>query len=407
MRFKSTRAAAPLSFLDAALRGYPADGGFYMPADDADIRSSVYAPADSFADVIALSASELLSSELDPRQIAMIVRHAYFPEPTVHHLDDDIFILDLTQGPGASAADYGAAFTAAFMERAFDPVEKVVLAAASGREASALALAFSALGKDNAHGLRLVLLCPEGESVQLPVGTGCASVVMLGVKGGISAARALERRASGESLLGRGVIPGGSATPVRLLGRSLLLIGLFSLARRGLSGDLIVAAPSSDLLGLVTGLWAWSWGLPVSAFLLPRRPGEPSSALLIDLLSGFAATDGSSGAEFLERFDAEYPLGSLVLRAPTASGPDMARVLADGFVLDAAAAQAATAAREALSAGLAGHARIAVPCFAHPFWEGAPAPLRFGPGFQAEALMATIEPNLAALEASLGRLAAW
>jgi len=369
MKFQGTRGGASLEFREAISLGYPGDGGYFVPETlfegSTNLRSAVYAPLAGFAEVVALAASELLPEILDPRHLVDIVLESYEPEPPLHRLDKDILVLDMASGASASSSDYAAAFEARLLGRLAESGREIVLAAASTRDAAALGAAFSAKGMD----LPLVLLCPEGQGGRLAASLSVvhgSQVHVVEVEGGLAAAAGLERRLAGRSLAGRHVLAGGAASPARLLGRSLLLIGLFSLARRGLSGDLIVAAPPSDLLGLVTGLWAWSWGLPVSAFLLPdlddvhHEEGIPC---------GFPGAknpddpDSLAGVELLRSFERERPLGSLVLRMPLSSGTSREN-LVDGLELDEGSGLALEAARAALAAGLAGHGTIVVPRFA-------------------------------------------
>jgi hypothetical protein len=373
MRFRNTRGGDLITLRDALSRGYPEGAGFWRPESGADLRSAIYSPVAGFTDLVTLAASELLSESLDPRHAAQIVQGAFSREPLSQALGEDILVLDLASGPTGSSADYGAAFSAGLLALDRDPQSELVLASAQVRDAAALASAFSA----SPSGLPLVLLCGEGEGekARSAISEGGSPVLVFEVEGGRTAASALERNLAGKSLAGKKVVAAGAATPARLLGRSLLFIGLFSLARRGLSGDLIVAAPPSDPLGLVTGLWAWSWGLPVSAFLLPSpsTDGAPPTE-----------PDEIAGGEFLERFDRDYPLGSLVLKVPLAEGLSPLESLPDGSRLDLASSLAAQAARSALLAGLAGHGTIVVPRFAEEGWTG-PRASRSGPAASATA----------------------
>lgn len=383
MRFQSTRGGAPLDFGEAVSLGYPGDGGYFAPETlfegAANLRSAVYAPLAGFSEVVALAASELLPEVLDPRHLVDIVLESYASEPPLHQVDKDILVLDMATGASSSSADYAAAFEARLLGRLADPGKAFVLAAASSRDAAALNAAFSASGT----GLPLVLLCPEGQGGDLAAtlaGGRGSPVLVLEVEGGPSEASALERKLAGRSLAGRRVMAGGAASPSRLVGRSLLLIGLFSIARRGLSGDLIVTAPPGDLLGLVTGLWAWSWGLPVSAFLLPDLGGDvrPEGEWLAPG-PGWADASGEpdslAGAEMLRSFGRDRPLGSLVLRMPLAPGT-RGEALVDGLSLDKGSGLALEAARAALAGGLAGHGTIVVPRFAGPLPPPAAAPAR-------------------------------
>lgn len=373
MRFQSTRGGPSIPFKEAIYLGYPSDQGFYTPETvqegAADLRSAIYAPLTGFPDVVALAAAELLPDVLDPRLIADIAFSAYGREPGLHPVDHDLLVLDMASGVTGSSVDYAASFEAGLLGRMFSPGNDLVVAAASHREAAALGAAFATSGS----GLPIVILCPEGGAGTVPensAGEHPSPVLIIEVKGGLKAAAALERSVAGSNFAGRHVVAGGAASLARLVGRSLLLIGLFSLARRGLSGDLVVAAPPGDLLGLVTGLWSWSWGLPVSAFLVPAFPDSANPAIdfpssLHDGTAALEDPDRLAGAELLQSFGRDRPLGSLVLRMPLPAGTRASPSI-DGLSLDEGSGLALEAARAALAAGLAGHGTIVVPRFAGP-----------------------------------------
>lgn len=389
MNFLSTRGSLALDFATASRLGYPQDGGFFIPEPGTDLRSTVYAPTADFLDFISLAAAELLPELLDPFSAADLAQAVYGRVPARHFLGEDILVFDLASGPTGSASDYGVAFALACLKNMPSPAFSVVIASGGARDASALASAFRA----DPDSPPLIILCPEGRAAKVPARLmeDQSKVHIVEVRGGLSAAQVLERSAARKgSLAGRPVLPLGASTPPRLLGRSLLLVGLFSLARKGLAGDLIVAAPPGDLLGLVTGLWTWSWGLPVSAFLLPRLPGEPVQ--IGELLTSTPPPGAESGIEFLTSFDGDFPLGSLVLSASLATAEEGEEVLKDGLVLDTGSTLAVRAARHSLEAGLSGHSVVLVPRSTDPAWDIS------GPrgGLPPSAL---IDPDLGSLEA--------
>ena len=394
MRFMSTRGAEALSFVEASRLGYPRDGGFFVPEAGTDLRSTVYAPTADFMDFVSLAAAELLPEILDPFSAADLAQAVYGRVPGRHSLGQDILVFDLASGPSASAADYGAAFAAACLKNIPASPTTIVLASGGARDASALAAAF----REEVDAPPLLLLCAEGRAAKVPAHLlrGQDKIRIVEVRGGLSAAQGLERAIAAKgSLGGRNIIPLGASTPPRLLGRSLLLVGLFSLARKSLAGDLIVAAFPGDLLGLVTGLWTWSWGLPVSAFLLPRLPGE---AVRIDeILRSPPPSGAESGLEFLAAFDRDFPLGSLVLSATLATAEQGEEVLKDGLVLDYGSTLAVRAARHSLEAGLSGHSVVLVPRSSDPAWDISGSRGGLPPS-------ALIDPEVPALEALLSRL---
>ena len=409
MKFESTRRdGQALPFREAVLRGYPADGGLFMPAGEADLRYAVYSPAASFQETIALAAGALFPEELDPLKAAAVADLAFAFEPSAFAYGEDLLVLGLARGPSASAADYGAAFAAAVVgDLLASPDGAVAVAAAEGRDAAALAAAFAGpRGQASRRGAAsLVLLCPEEGLRGLPPSSR-GGVVLLGVRGGPEAARFLERKASGGRLGAASLVPLGAGTPARLAGRALLLVGIFALARRGLSGDLLVSAPPSDGFGLATGLWAWSWGLPVSAFVVARPPSAPR--LPGDSLAGFGLD--REAEELLSPFARDCPLGSLALRVDVEAGA--ARKEAAAFAasggpgLDSGSALGLAAARRALDAGFGGHARIVVPRFADPSWDASHPGAAGGKADGAELLEpdALVEPDLDSLVQALSRL---
>jgi len=345
-------------------------------------------------DFVSLAAAELLPEILDPFSAADLAQAVYGRVPGRHSLGQDILVFDLASGPSASAADYGAAFAAACLKNIPASPTTIVLASGGARDASALAAAF----REEVDAPPLLLLCAEGRAAKVPAHLlrGQDKIRIVEVRGGLSAAQGLERAIAAKgSLGGRNIIPLGASTPPRLLGRSLLLVGLFSLARKSLAGDLIVAAFPGDLLGLVTGLWTWSWGLPVSAFLLPRLPGE---AVRIDeILRSPPPSGAESGLEFLAAFDRDFPLGSLVLSATLATAEQGEEVLKDGLVLDYGSTLAVRAARHSLEAGLSGHSVVLVPRSSDPAWDISGSRGGLPPS-------ALIDPEVPALEALLSRL---
>jgi hypothetical protein len=398
MWFQSTKGDVSISFADTLGRAYPGGDGFWAPEGGVDIGSAVYAPEAEFADVVALAAAELFPDVLNPFGAGDMASRVYRPTPRVHRFGDDILVPDLASGPSGSSADYAAAFAAAIVGMAAGGSAGLALAAASARDANALAAAFSASTND----LPLALLLPEktdeaflflpGEADPSPIGG--SPVHLIEVRGDQNAAARLERIMQGRRIAGRKVWPVGAAAPARLVGRSLLLIGLFSLVRSGISGDLIVAAPPDDPLGLVTGLWAWSWGLPISTFLLSPEAwpsGEKAGTT--------KSPELAAGAELLACFDREHPLGSLLFREPCLPVDSAYLVLPDGLRLDDDSASLAAAARRALAGGLSGHSTFVVPRFSDP--ERAPVSLVRPAAEGRSRRRIVIDPTPEALEAAL------
>lgn len=373
MRFVGSRGSGHvLGLREAFLAGYPADGGFFIPVDDADLRPAVYGPDLGFADLAALAVSALLPAEADPRLAAALAGAFDLPAadaPRLFPFHDDILVIDLAGAPGLTASWYCAAFAAALLawavrgETGKGPGVEAV-AAASGRDAAGLAEAFGR------PGIPLCLFVPQGfplrEIRPSLLARAGGSVRLFQMEGDMDGAIALERALSGMECRGRRLVPVGAGSPGRLLGRVILLVALFSLARRGASGELLVAARPGDRFGLLSGLWAWRWGLPVTAYISARLP-PVSSAL---------STPGDAAEELLAEFFRSTPLRSLVLEETPSLDEALlaARELAaaGGPLLDQDSAFALAAAERALVSGLRGQARLVVPRFSQASWDPLP-----------------------------------
>ncbi len=392
-----------MSFLEAMRKGYPPEGGLFCPADEIDIRTAVYAPSGSFAETVALAAPALFPDDIDPYRALAVAERVFVPPPATFAFGEDILIIDLARGPTRSAADYSAAFTAemfGLLASLAGGVEHYLpFAAAEGKEAAALVTAFTHGATSATSPACLLLGAEDGLAGLDPEAFEQGRALFVGIEGGKDAALRLERSLAGlRAPDGRFFVPVGKATPARLTGRLLVLLGLFTQARRGIASDLLVATPPGDGFGLVTGLWAWSWGLPVSAFIVARVPESGGN-------DAFGAQDeGARG--LIARFARDYPLGSLALCVEATDSAACAEAMAvadqGGPPLDRASAFALAAARRALDAGFGGHARIVVPRFADPAWDlaGPSKDSRLRPRLPSF----VIPPDPAALIAALKRV---
>lgn len=363
----SSGGSAPTSLADAVASGYPGPGAWYLPGADADLRPLVYAPQSSFAESAALAAACLLPGTLDPAAAADLAEELSAAAPLVRELDEGLLLADLARGASGSAADFSAGIVAALLPGLL-PERGLALAGAEGAEAAALALAFSRPGAP-----RLVLVVPpEGLPrfpAELPAGR---APLLVGLPGGLAARRGLERAlaaagAGTERLRGAPLLPPvpvGPATPLRLLGRCLLFASLFTEARRGLAGDLLVAANPADGLSLATGLWAWRWGLPVSAFVRALPSGLEST-------SSTDESEAAARAAIERALEGLPPSAVLVDRVVGPAALDRAADFSRDREadLDRASLRALAAALDCLEEGYAGHARIVVPRFADPVWD--------------------------------------
>ncbi|MEI6386218.1 MAG: hypothetical protein WCQ50_06265 [Spirochaetota bacterium] len=287
MHFSDGTAADPaLDLAAAGLRGFPCGSGVYAPCEGIDIRFLAY-EADLSAIEAATLALDLLLPEGTPVGTAADLARsvdAYGPGKKHGNLADRLS-LSLARFLGAKGSSE--AFCGS-------PVSLVSLEGEALRSLAEACVAYE---------LPLVVLCPETGIMGLPssllAGSG-GSVYPIGVKGGKGAIQLLERGAAQEAGPFR-LLPLGSGSPLRFVGRLVHLIVRFFEERRGFAGELYLSVPDRDDEALAVALWAWSWGLPLTGILVPQERPVP-------------APGAGPAAALLNRFMEAYPHASLLLR---------------------------------------------------------------------------------------------
>ncbi|MBN1243406.1 MAG: pyridoxal-phosphate dependent enzyme [Spirochaetales bacterium] len=429
MRFASTRSPAmAVRFDEAVLDGFPADGGLYAPVGDADLRTLSLSldAATPWPDVAALSASALFSGELDPEAAERAAGALNGFPPATIDLDGDVSLVDLCGGPSHGFKDYGMGFLAAL---AGDLLSRrdgraLVLLATTGDTGAAAAEAFAGSGRFD-----VVLLYPRGP-VQGVLAerrrNAGGNVSAVAVDGDLAACKALVRSAYADRPLAArlGLVPATSANVGRLVPQVLYYMAAFAALKARTPGDFLVAIPGGNLGNLISGLYAWKWGLPVSGFVLADSDSGPPDGKLVDYLLGGTAARGE------RRFDEDDPENRERIAALASGAPEVLRSMVSsvpvtaekaaagaraayrkaGVFLDPGAAAAYAAVRELIDAeGLSGAVRVALPCLQHPARSAAaveaacgvrpPVPEALG------RMLRTFEPDLR-IKAEPGALAA-
>lgn len=167
MEYISTRGNdGPLGYEAALLSGLARDGGLYLPTHyPAFTTEEIAAMADlPYAQLAGRIMSRFTDGEIDEAEITAMAADAYagFTDPDVaplHHLTDNIHVLELFHGPTIAFKDYAMQF----LSRAFDRAlrakgrQAVILGATSGDTGSAALEAFQ--GRD---AVDIFILFPDG-----------------------------------------------------------------------------------------------------------------------------------------------------------------------------------------------------------------------------------------------------
>lgn len=391
-----------LGLMEASARGYPAAGGAFSPAGEADLRPALYAPEASYAEAAASAIAALFPEDVDPVMAERLAARAFDAAPERTDRGDGILVADYASGPSGSAADAEASMLAgilAVVARRGGP--RLLLADGSGCEGAALSEAIAGVTD-----LRLALLYPQGHAASgirsQRLAREGGQVSLVNVRGDRASVDRLIRKASGRTLGNAGLTAAGPANPARFVARIVTIAATFSILRKGTAGDLLLGIRAGDGLAFAACLWAWRLGLPLKGIVLSMGA------------KGVLGLD-QAGRALVDRFDAERPgvIRSLALLHPVdRESALLARAaLAEegGPALDIASAMTLVAAEGALDAGLRGHARVVVPRGADPRWDfvstadGADA---YDSGDALPGLLDAradheIEPSLSALERAL------
>jgi threonine synthase len=327
MTFRSTRSdPQQVGFIDAVVRGLASDGGLYQPVEDVSIRDRVlqWDASTSFQEIAADAASILLDGEMDEADVGDLVETAFPFAPQLVSLSDNLHVLELFHGPSCAFKDFGASFLAGIMERRLSRrgERAVILTATSGDTGSAVAEAF--YGREN---IDVVILYPSGRVSELQemqlTGRG-RNIHALEVAGSFDDCQRLVKEAFRDEELRAGM-PITSANSInvgRLLPQAFYYLYGFAQIKERRPAKLFYSVPSGNFGNLTAGVFAWSWGLPVTGFIaatnsndtVPRylRTGTYEPRPSVRTLSN--AMDVGDPSNF-ERLQALFPAGRQAMGA--------------------------------------------------------------------------------------------
>lgn len=140
----------------------PSDGGLYVPCDTEDLRHWIlYADENtSFANLAGTLTSALINKEFSPIICETIATTAFYFEPQVKQLGQNLFVLELFHGPTGTFKDFGVSYLAAALETIlrYNDEKAILLDATTGNLGASLATALR--GKKL---VKSVLLYPKGK----------------------------------------------------------------------------------------------------------------------------------------------------------------------------------------------------------------------------------------------------
>ncbi|MDR2966101.1 MAG: threonine synthase [Treponema sp.] len=286
MKFRSTKGISPLiSYKDAVLNCLPDDSGLYVPDHVPDFRQYFLHMDEntSFNDLVASVAPLFFKACLNPVAASKVVQSAYNFEPKLIKLDEKISILNLYNGPTGVFKDFGIAFMSAILEEILEDGRQIMILAAA-RPDTGVSMAHAFSGR---KGISLVLLYPSGHIRGLDpsafVQNG-GNIIPIQVKGTFDDCQRLVV----ETILDRefsaryNVTSANSINPGRLFPQAFYYLYAFTQIKNFISGDLMFSVPCGNFGNLISGLYAWKFGMPVNGFIAAMNANNSFAGYLHD-----------------------------------------------------------------------------------------------------------------------------
>ena len=259
-----------VSFKDAILDCLPPDGGLYIPSKVMDLRQFFLYMNEgiSFSELVATLAPALFDAGLNPVSSSRVTESAFDFEPELKTLDENISILNLYNGPTGSFKDFGIAFFASVLEEIIrGKGHAMVLSAVRGDDGLNLERAFH-----GRKGLVSVMLFPSGPihglnpKSYVPNG---GNIIPIQVKGNLDDCQALVNETINDRPFSKrhNITSANAINPFRLLPQSFYYLYAYIKIKKSLAGELFFSVPSGNFGNLISGLYAWKFGLPVSGFI--------------------------------------------------------------------------------------------------------------------------------------------
>jgi threonine synthase len=222
----------------------------------------------SYPELVATVAPALLQGELNPFSAARVADSAFDFEPELKQLDENFSVLNLYNGPTGTYKDFGVAFLAAFLEELLKNNHRaMILSATRGDDGINFDRAFH-----GRKGLTSVMLYPSGpirgldSAAFVPNG---GNIIPIQVRGTLDDCQRLINETIHDRPFAErySITSANAVNPGRLLPQAFYYLYAFIKMKERLSGDLFFSVPSGNFGNLISGLYAWKFGLPVNGFI--------------------------------------------------------------------------------------------------------------------------------------------
>jgi threonine synthase len=312
MRFVSTKTGgASVSFKTAVLRCLPEEGGLFVPESPPDLRQFILHMDEEtgFSEMLSSLIPVLFEGELDPAAAARIAASAAGFKPELIRLGsvdsvrdetgdsvhgpgvsgekpgsatDRLSVLNLYNGPTGIFLDFAITFLAALLEELLSArfARIMVVSAVRG---TGISVARAFLGR---RGITAALLYPENFPILGIDPKDCinrgGNIIPIQVEGTADDCQDLVAALINDRPFAErhNITSANAVNPGRLLSQVFYFLYSFIQLKKSLTGELVFSLPTGNLSSLITGLYAWKFGMPVNGFIAAMNSNNAAGGFI-------------------------------------------------------------------------------------------------------------------------------
>jgi threonine synthase len=291
MRFVSTKnSGASVSFKTAVLRCLPEEGGLFVPESLPDLRQFILHMDEEtgFSEMLSSLIPVFLEGELDAAARVAASVAGFTPElirlGSAGSATDGarLSVLNLYNGPTGTFLDFAITFLAALLEE--------LLSAQSGRtmvvsavRGTGVSVAGAFLGR---RSITAALLYPENFPILGIDPKDCinqgGNIIPIQVEGTTDDCQDLVTALVNDRPFAErhNITSANAVNPGRLLPQVFYFLYGFIQLKKNLAGDLLFSLPTGNLGSLITGLYAWKFGMPVNGFIAAMNSNNAAGGFI-------------------------------------------------------------------------------------------------------------------------------
>ena len=283
MNYYSTNHQAPTASLEkAVVKGLADDRGLYMPEHIKQLPADFFANIQdySFQQIACTVADAFFGEDVDSEALHRIVCDTLSFDCPVVRVDDNIYSLELFNGPTLAFKDVGARFMARllqyFIRKENNSQSTVnVLVATSGDTGSAVANGF--LGVEGIH---VYVLYPKGKVSPIQecqFATLGQNITAIEVDGVFDDCQALVKSAFMDEELNSHMrlTSANSINVARFLPQAFYYFNAYARMKElGIADNLVVCVPSGNFGNICAALFGHAMGLPIKRFIAANNAND-------------------------------------------------------------------------------------------------------------------------------------